>query len=946
MKYRFTPIMLLLLLTATAGRAQVMKAHQIEAPVREILYLSGTGNEETRTWEFYCTGGRRSGVWTTIEVPSCWEQQGFGTYNYGRDYVTYGRAYRYADEQGLYRYSFTLPDSWKARKIRIVFEGSMTDTEVRINGRSAGATHQGSFYRFGYDITDLLRFGESNQLEVTVSKMSSNESVNRAERYADYWIFGGIFRPVYLESFPEVHISHATVWGSDRGDFEARLQLESAAPGWEAEAEIIDPEGKLAAVCAATVTSGTGEVSLSATLEEPLLWSTETPALYEARFVLKEAGVVRYTTSRKFGFRSVEIRKGDGIYLNGEKIKMKGINRHAFWPETGRTLNRQIDLMDVQLMKEMNMNAVRCSHYPPDPSFLEICDSLGLYVLDELAGWQNAYDTEVGGPLVREMVMRDLNHPSVIFWSNGNEGGTNKELDPLFLQYDPTGRQVVHCHHRPGNDFNGIETNHYESYQSTEEILKGDLIYMTTEFLHAQNDGGGGAGLHDYWELMYRSPMSGGGFLWTYVDEGVVRTDWNGAIDVNLVNAPDGVVGPHREKEGSFYAIREVFSPVIITREQLSERFDGTLTVENRYHFTSLDQCLFRWNLLNYPTPEEDSNLPVLTGSGSFPGPAVAPGGTGTLRLDLPPGWNNSDALQLEVLDPHDQPVMTWVWPLEGGLSWLADNIYSVDGSGVTLEESDSLITLSSNGITISIDRENGLLAGVMNNGRRVTSFRNGPVPCTGEATLQRLNHFRDGDNYCVEMAFSGGLDQVRWTMLPGGWVRLDYSYSMSGPANYAGISFDFEENNVMSARWLGEGPYRVWKNRMEGTTYGLWEKAYNNTMAGSAPWDFPEFKGYHAGVAWMELNTLDGKIMVANPDRDLFFRLFHFHSLPEPTPHPALPPGDLSFLDAIPPTGTKMSTRINAGPETTGPQGQPNLMEGSYGHTLYFDFGILPAAE
>ncbi len=108
---------------------------------------------------------------------------------------------------------------------------------------------------------------------------------------------------------------------------------------------------------------------------------------------------------------------------------MKGINRHVFWPETGRTVSPAIDLADVQLIKEMNMNAVRCSHYPPDKRFLELCDSLGLYVLDELAGWQKAYSTKAGAPLVKEMVTRDANHPSIIFWSNGNEGGHNKELD-------------------------------------------------------------------------------------------------------------------------------------------------------------------------------------------------------------------------------------------------------------------------------------------------------------------------------------------------------------------------------------------------------------------------------------------------------------------------------------------------------------------------------------
>jgi len=857
--------------------------------------------------------------------------------------VTYGRDFRFADEQGMYRTRFTVPRSWKGRKINLIFEGSMTDTEVKVNGRPAGPVHQGSFYRFGYEITGLLRYGEENLLEATVRKMSSDPSVNSAERYADYWIFGGIFRPVYLESVPVTHIAHASVWGNAGGDFTAQLQMEGIGAGTRAEAVITDAGGKEVGSCTAVLKQGDTLVSLSATIGEPQLWTAETPHLYRATLTLFRNDEQLYETSEKFGFRSVEIRKGDGIYLNGNKIKMKGINRHAFWPETGRTLNRNIDARDVRLIKEMNMNAVRCSHYPPDPSFLAICDSLGLYVLDELAGWQNAYDTEVGSNLVREMVQRDLNHPSVIFWSNGNEGGTNKALDPLFLEYDPTGRQVVHCHHRPGNDFNGIETNHYESYQSTEQILQGDLIYMTTEFLHAQNDGGGGAGLHDYWELMYHSKMSGGGFLWAMLDEGVVRTDLNGAVDVNLVNAPDGVLGPHREKEGSFYAIREVFSPVKVGLKTLPEGFAGMLPLENRYEFTSLDRCTFRWELLQFPVPSEGITGDRTLSEGTVQGPVLGPGEAGELILELPETWKEADALRLECYDPHGRRTMEWTWPVGNQLRWLPGRVERDPDMEVKWEETDTTMMLSSNGISITIDTESGLLSRVMNNQRRVTTFRNGPVPVHGPVTLKEVTHRREGDTHCVEIGFSGGLDRVLWKMHPGGWVEMEYSYSLTGLADWAGISFDFEEHYVMSARWLGQGPYRVWKNRMGGGSYGLWEKAYNNTMAGESPWDFPEFKGYHAGVAWMELNTLDGKILVAVPGHDLFVRLFEFYALPAPTAHPALPPGNLSFLDAIPPTGTKMSTNLNAGPETTGPQGAPNRMEGNYTHTLWFDFGILP---
>ncbi|RYD88421.1 MAG: glycoside hydrolase family 2, partial [Sphingobacteriales bacterium] len=417
------------------------------------------------------------------------------------DYVTYGKNFRFNDEKGIYRHSFNVPGAWKGQKILIVFEGSMTDTEVKINGKSAGAVHQGSFYRFKYDITDKVQFGKENNLEVTVSKMSADASVNNAERLADYWILGGIFRPVYLEAVPTSHIDWTAIDAKADGSFKSNIYLEGITEPGEVVVDVKDKQNKI--IASATVKVGAGEtvkqVSLSA--KNPALWTAETPNLYTAHYTLKTGSKVTYSTTESFGFRTIEVRQGDGIYVNGVKVKMKGINRHVWWPETGRTINNKIDLADVQLIKGMNMNAVRCSHYPPDKAFLHYCDSLGLYVLDELAGWQKAYSTQAGRPLVKEMVIRDCNHPSIIIWSNGNEGGHNFDLDDDYAKYDLSARPVIHAHHKPGNAFRGIDCNHYEDYYSTKKILEGENIYMPTEFLHAQDDGGGGTSLADYWEL-------------------------------------------------------------------------------------------------------------------------------------------------------------------------------------------------------------------------------------------------------------------------------------------------------------------------------------------------------------------------------------------------------------------------------------------------------------
>ena len=283
-------------------------------PLKQFLYLSGTDNLQTKSWNFFCTGGRNSGKWTTIQVPSCWEQQGFGSYNYGRDYRTYGKNFRFADEEGLYSYSFAVPAGWKGKQIFIVFEGSMTDAEVKINGVLAGPKHKGAFYRFKYLIKDKLKFSGNNTLQVRVSKMSSDASVNNAERLADYWIFGGIFRPVYLEAVPNQHIDHFSIDARADGSFAMKAYLSETKQAATVVAEIRDKNNKVVGTTSTPVSSKDSTVILKTKINEPLLWTSETPNLYSLKVFLKVAGKSIYETSEKFGFRTVEVRPGDGIY--------------------------------------------------------------------------------------------------------------------------------------------------------------------------------------------------------------------------------------------------------------------------------------------------------------------------------------------------------------------------------------------------------------------------------------------------------------------------------------------------------------------------------------------------------------------------------------------------------------------------------------------------------
>src|ERR1035437_4139862 len=240
-----------------------------------IKYLSGTGNDHTVNWQFYCTAGRNSGKWTTIPVPSNWELQGFGKYNYGLDKDTVR-----GKESGFYKYSFNTPVSWKGKTITIVFEGSMTDTRVKINGKSAGAIHQGSFYRFKYDISNLLKMGRDNLLEVIVDKHSANSSVNGAERKCDYWLFGGLFRPVYLEITPQTHINRVAINGNAKGQFFANVFVDKVTATTQISGQIFSLNGqKVSSPFQVNINKGDSLVTLQTNVVSPKLWSPEFPNL-------------------------------------------------------------------------------------------------------------------------------------------------------------------------------------------------------------------------------------------------------------------------------------------------------------------------------------------------------------------------------------------------------------------------------------------------------------------------------------------------------------------------------------------------------------------------------------------------------------------------------------------------------------------------------------------
>jgi hypothetical protein len=931
MRYSFRTICLWSLAISLAGAVET-----------ERQLLSGSGPDEPVDWEFKVSGGRRAGEWATIPVPSNWEMQGFGTHRYWSDWEAGSEA---PDHTGWYRHRFAVPADWRGRAVDIVIGAAMTDTEVRINGELAGPLHQGGFYEFRYDVTNLLRHGEPNLLEVTVRKYSADTSVNLAERRADYWLFGGIYRPVWLEARPAEHIVRLAVNARHTGDLEVHVHLKGLRRDGRLVGQVETIEGQpVGSSFSVPVRAGQEQAVLAATIPDVQPWSAEWPHRYRVRVQLEAAAAVLHRVEETIGFRTIELRPGDGFYVNERKIRLKGVNRHSAWPTTGRATSREQSVQDVQLIRGMNMNAVRMSHYPPDRHFLEAADEYGLYVINELAGWQDAYATEPGTILVEEMVRRDVNHPSIVIWANGNEGGSNAELLPIYAREDPQQRLVIH----PWLNFNGINTSHYEMYDCcTGWFFHGRDVFMPTEFLHGLYDGGSAAGLEDWWNLMLRSPVSAGGFLWVFADEGIVRADEGGRIDVAGNSAPDGIVGPYREKEGSYFAIQEIWSPVYIEQAEqprLPATFTGRLRVQNRYDFTNLNQLRFRWQLVDFAAPGVAVGEDRVAATGEESGPSVEPGLDGWLQLSLPSSWQQHDALRVTVIDPHQREIYTWSWMIQGTGDMASRIVEASRPAGAARgEEKADMIVLTANGTEITIERATGQLRSVKR-ADQTFSLAGGPRLVSGEARLKDLQHGAEGEDYVVTATLEGNLRQIVWRLRPTGWLQLDYSYHFGAHAEeqYLGVTFDYPEDQARGLRWLGQGPYRVWKNRRKGVGFGVWEKAYNDTMTGLS-WEYPEFKGFHANSYWARLATTEGPITMVFDSDDLFLRVFT-PSHPEGAgmePHYTrveFPSGDLSFLHGIAAIGTKFHP-----PAAHGPAGNLNLVPRhgrTYSATIYFRFG------
>ncbi|MFW6277445.1 MAG: hypothetical protein ACOC1J_02150, partial [Prolixibacteraceae bacterium] len=491
---------------------------------------------------------------------------------------------------------------------------------------------------------------------------------------------------------------------------------------------------------------------------------------------------------------------------------------------------------------------------------------------------------------------------------------------------------------------NGMDTHHYPPFSyAIGRYIHGNDPFVPTELLHGLYDGGHGAGLEDFWRNYQTSPLHAGGFLWVLADEAVLRTDKPGTVyDSDGNHAPDGITGPHREKEGSFYTIKEIWSPVQVKPVTINRKWNGKLFLENKFTYTDLKDCSFSWEAVKSGIGSTEETV---TGSGKVTSPEAIPGETAAIKIDYKNALQTADILRFTATDHHGNELYTWSWPVVQPDEKAAElAAMPAANTGIETNESGDAVTASANGIEVSFSKENGTLISV-NNSNGTVSFNGGPVPAGVESKITDTKWNNDAEgNFVFEITTDNYPKKMTWKLHENGLLSLEATgLTRMHNVDFVGISFNYPEEKCEGIKWMGSGPYRVWKNRLKGSNFGIWEKEYNNTITGESFNNliYPEFKGYHGNLYWATLETSESDFTIISETPNLYFQLF----TPEKPKHaaggthPPFPEGDISFLYEIPAIGTKFKQTQALGPGSEKGNYGGHHGDDKYPIKLWFDF-------
>jgi beta-galactosidase len=580
--------------------------------------------------------------WKPIPVPSNWTLHGYGHPHYTNVQMPFPYDPPEVPEEnptGVYRKSVRIPKTWKNRRVHLEVGGAESVLYVYVNGRAAGMGKD-SRLPSEFDLTPLLRFGADNLITLVVVKWSDASFVEDQ----DQWWMGGIFRSVRLITAPQVHMADAFMMPSisangKSGKLEGRVRIRSHA-GWDTtpvlHGQLLAPDGKtVVATFEEPMHARSGihdfhhrEIPFRFEVANPDLWNAEEPNCYTALLELR-CGRSRDATRILTAFREVATIGGQ-VCVNGTPIHIHGVNRHEHDPDTGKAISRGRMWQDARLMKALNINAVRTSHYPSDPFWYEICDRVGLYVVDEAnIESHDFHNTLCRDPRyakawlerVKRMVIRDRNHPSILFWSLGNESGHGpnhdaaagwaRHADPSrLLHYEGAiskGQSKVTWH--DGHTATDIICPMYPPVADLEQWMtdpdRDKRPVIPCEYSHAMGNSNGS--LADYYALFNKHFSKGlqGGFIWEWLDHGIRTKDAAGKTftayggdfgdtpnDANFVC--DGLVGPDREIHPGCEELKFLARPVSVDSFNKAKR---TLVLRNRRDFRDTSDLQLAWRV-------------------------------------------------------------------------------------------------------------------------------------------------------------------------------------------------------------------------------------------------------------------------------------------------------------------------------------------------------------
>lgn len=887
-------------------------------------------------------------AWNDITVPSCLEMNGYGLPMY------VNVDYPFEDQQpyvrmkaglknsvGSYRRDFTLPAGWENKRVFLHFDGIYSAAYVYVNGNEVGYT-EGANNVSEFDITKYLRTGKNN-VAVQVIRWSDGSYLEGQ----DMWHMSGIHRDVYLVATPKTYLADhyikATVTlGSTTvatGSAATSVDLtvcnrDKTATKKTVTVTLFDPSGKEVKrlksdfVFAAGDSLKTQTVDFG-TLSGVKLWSAETPTLYTFTFSQSQDGKEEEAFSTKYGFRKIDLSKGY-LEVNGRRTYLKGANTQDTDPLHGRSISTDLMLKDIAMMKQSNMNTVRTSHYPRHAKMMAMFDHYGLFVVDEAdmelhKNWDGVKtiinNRDWTGAIVDRNVrntLRDRNHPSVVFWSLGNESGSGlnimaaynavKELDNRYIHYEGSTRDKAE-----GTDLHSVM---YPAVDHSRGGTTGPVTsdanhpstnkpYFMCEYAHAMGNAVGN--LREYWEAMEGSKMGVGGCIWDWVDQSIYSYDaiknnqltkngfpayitgydCPGPHQYNFVN--NGLVNADRAWSAELDEVKRIYQWVGFNLNKDSRQVKLT----NKYLDRNLDQFYLKWTLLADGKPVQDGIVKKLN---------CAAGATETVDLKYNPTAFAGKELFLNIglytkeatnWCDRDYPVAEFQQQLTQRTEVLdkvdntkADALHATKNSdgGYTYANGKQKVTFDGQG-NITEWSYNGKDLFMQNNGPRFDRYRwienDNPMEAYGNdptdngvksqtATFQLSD---DGKTATVNVTQNGnyGKATYKYTINANGTIDLASSYEAQGDgARRLGFSLNFPEE-LSKVRYYARGPRASYIDRLDGEDFGIYETTVKDMYE---PFAHPQSNGNRVGLRWLTLTNSEGNGVKVETSGDVAFSL------------------------------------------------------------------------